>query len=66
MLGELHTAGHDLVDFGADELNPEDDYDDVMIPLARAVAAGDVFRGIPICGSGVGASVCQQFSYSRG
>jgi ribose 5-phosphate isomerase B len=29
-----------------------------VIPLARAVAAGTVDRGVAICGSGVGASVC--------
>ena len=29
-----------------------------MIPLARAVVAGTVERGVAICGSGVGASVC--------
>ena len=28
------------------------------MPLARAVAAGEVERGVAICGSGVGASVC--------
>jgi ribose 5-phosphate isomerase B len=28
------------------------------VPLAQAVAAGEVERGIAICGSGVGASVC--------
>ena len=28
-----------------------------VIPLARAVAAKDVHRGIAICGSGVGASI---------
>ena len=57
LLGQLRTARHDVADFGAHELNPEDDYPDVIIPLARAVAAGDVFRGIAICGSGGGASV---------
>ena len=36
---------------------PSDDYPDYVIPLARAVAAGEVDRGIVICGSGVGASV---------
>jgi len=28
------------------------------LPLAKAVAAAQVNRGIAICGSGVGASVC--------
>ncbi len=28
-----------------------------MIPLARAVAAGQVERGIAVCGSGVGAAI---------
>ena len=39
------------------QLNPEDDYPDFIIPLARAVAAGDVERGMALCGSGVGASI---------
>jgi ribose 5-phosphate isomerase B len=34
------------VDFGAKILNETDDYPDFVIPLARAVAAGEVFRGI--------------------
>ena len=58
LLAQLRAAGHDVVDFGAYELNPADDYTDMVIPLARAVAAGEVTRGIAICGSGVGASVC--------
>jgi ribose 5-phosphate isomerase B len=45
------------VDFGAYELSPGDDYPDFVIPLARAVAAGQVERGVALCGSGVGASV---------
>lgn len=53
----LRKAGHDVTDFGADELDPEDDYPNYVIPLARAVANGDVERGIAICGSGVGASI---------
>ena len=53
----LHESGHEVVDFGAYELNPDDDYPDFAIPLARAVAAGKVERGIVICGSGVGAAV---------
>ena len=37
---------------------PDDDYPDFVIPLAQAVAAGTVERGVAVCGSGVGASVC--------
>jgi ribose 5-phosphate isomerase B len=53
----LVSAGHDLKDFGADELNSADDYPDFVIPLAKAVASSEVERGIAICGSGVGASI---------
>ena len=42
--------------FGADQLNPADDYPDFLIPLAGAVAALEVERGIALCGSVVGAS----------
>ncbi|WHF52892.1 RpiB/LacA/LacB family sugar-phosphate isomerase [Chryseobacterium gotjawalense] len=45
------------VDFGAKELDNADDFPDYVIPLARAVASGAVFRGIAICGSGVGACI---------
>lgn len=54
----LREAGHDVVDFGASSLDPGDDYPDFVIPLAQAVAAGTVERGLAVCGSGVGASVC--------
>ena len=56
-MARLRAAGHEVTDFGAYELNQGDDYPDFVIPLARAVAAGIVERGIAICGSGVGASV---------
>ena len=53
----LRGSGYEVVDFGAHDLNPGDDYPDFIIPLARAVAAGEVERGVALCGSGVGASV---------
>lgn len=56
ILKALHDSGHEVRDFGAYGLNPEDDYPDFVIPLARAVAQGEVERGIAMCGSGVGAS----------
>lgn len=45
------------IDYGAVKLDNTDDFPDYVIPLAKAVAAGEVFRGIAICGSGVGACV---------
>jgi ribose 5-phosphate isomerase B len=53
----LRGSGYEVVDFGAHQMNPEDDYPDFIIPLARAIAAGEVNRGVALCGSGVGASI---------
>lgn len=58
LLARLQAAGHDVTDFGAHALNSGDDYPDFVLPLAEAVSSGKVERGIAICGSGVGASVC--------
>ncbi len=57
LAARLRVLKHDVVDFGAISRDPDDDYPDYIIPLARAVAAGELDRGIVICGSGVGASV---------
>jgi len=53
----LRDAGYEVRDFGAHQLTPEDDYPDYIIPLAKAVASGEVDRGVALCGSGVGASI---------
>jgi len=53
----LRAAGYEVTDFGAQELTPGDDYPDFVAPLARAVAGGELARGLAICGSGVGACV---------
>jgi ribose 5-phosphate isomerase B len=58
LVAHLRELGHEVVDVGAYSINPGDDYPDFVIPLAHAVAAGKVERGIALCGSGVGASVC--------
>ena len=54
---KLKAAGYKVKDFGAHKLEADDDYPDFVIPLAKAVAAGEVDKGIAVCGSGVGASV---------
>jgi ribose 5-phosphate isomerase B len=58
LIKQLRGAGHEVVDFGAHDLSEGDDYPDYVLPLAQAVAIQDVERGVAICGSGVGASVC--------
>ena len=59
LVARIRAAGHEVVDFGARMISRAgDDYPDYVVPLARAVAAGQVDRGVAICGSGVGASVC--------
>lgn len=54
---KLKAAGYKIKDFGAHKLEPADDFPDYVIPLATAVAAGEVDKGIAVCGSGVGACV---------
>jgi len=58
LIAQLRAAGHETIDFGAHELSQGDDYPDFVVPLAQAVASGKVDRGVAVCGSGVGASVC--------
>jgi ribose 5-phosphate isomerase B len=57
LISALETEGYTVKDFGAYEHQERDDYPDYVGPLARAVAVGDVFRGVAVCGSGVGACV---------
>ena len=57
LAGKLREAGHRVTDFGDNRSEPDDDYPDFVVPLARAVARGEVNRGVAVCGSGVGASV---------
>ena len=57
LVGMLRGAGYEVLDFGDGEPRPDDDYPDFVVPLAHAVARGEVDRGVAICGSGVGASV---------
>lgn len=55
---KLTDAGFEVVNFGDRRPKADDDYPDFIVPLARAVAEGKVERGVGVCGSGVGASVC--------
>ena len=57
IIADLEKMGHTVVDCGAYELNPTDDYPDFSYAVALAVQHGDAERGILVCGSGVGASI---------
>jgi ribose 5-phosphate isomerase B len=58
LVAQIRAAGYEVIDFGAHELISGDDCPYFVVPLANAVVAGEVERGVAICGSGVGASVC--------
>jgi ribose 5-phosphate isomerase B len=57
LIRRLREAGHEVVDFGDEQPTLDDDYPDFVVPLAHAVARGEVERGVAICASGVGACV---------
>ena len=57
LIENLKSAHYEIRDFGAYDLEPDDDYPDFVVPLAAAIASGDVDRGIAVCGSGVGACI---------
>ena len=57
LIAKLIEAGYDVHDYGATEYDPADDYPDIIVPLAYAIADKRVERGIAVCGSGVGVSV---------
>jgi ribose 5-phosphate isomerase B len=57
VVAALSGWGYEVADFGAYEFLPDDDFPDYVVPLARAVSKGEVWRGVAICGSGVGACI---------
>jgi ribose 5-phosphate isomerase B len=57
LLQQLSAAGYDVQDYGARHYDASDDYPDIIVPLAQALARGEVERGIAVCGSGVGVSI---------
>lgn len=57
VIASLLSESHEVKDFGAFSLDQSDDYPDYVVPMAQAVSAQEIERGIAICGSGVGASI---------
>lgn len=50
-------TGHQVLDCGAHEIDPLDDYPDFARAVGTVLLEGKAARGILCCGSGVGASV---------
>lgn len=57
LLDLLVALGHEVVDAGAYQLDPADDYPDSAAAVGRLIQAGAAERGILICGSGVGVAM---------
>jgi ribose 5-phosphate isomerase B len=53
----LKEKGHEYHDFGAETLDPQDDYPEYGRKVAEAVASGEYDRGIVVCGTGMGISI---------
>ena len=57
LIEAIEADGYEVEDFGAYEMVIGDDFPDFVVPMAEAVAKGNVARGLAICGSGVGACI---------
>jgi ribose 5-phosphate isomerase B len=53
----IADLGHEVLDVGAFNIEPTDDYPDYAEYVGRALHAKNADRGVLICGSGVGVSV---------
>ena len=53
----IRSLGHHVVDCGAFQLEPGDDYPDFAAAVSQALMEDRADRGVLVCGSGVGASV---------
>jgi ribose 5-phosphate isomerase B len=58
LIEHLALLGYEVEDCGAFELNPDDDYPDFVMPLARKVAATQESFGVVLGGSGQGEAMC--------
>lgn len=56
LVQEIEDLGHEIKDFGSFD-ETQVDYPDYALAVSRAVARGDCYCGILICGTGIGMSV---------
>lgn len=57
LVAELKKLGYQPDDIGGQDASKPDDYPDYAHRLAREVSAGEVRRGILLCGSGIGMDI---------
>lgn len=50
--------GYEVIDLGAFEFNPDDDYPDFIIPVAKAVSEDIESMGVILGGTGQGEAMC--------
>ena len=53
----IRSLGHEVYDFGCYS-DASVDYPDFAFPMAEAVARGEFDRGVAVCGTGIGVSIC--------
>lgn len=53
----VNDLGHEVLDLGAHQFEPADDYPDFARYIGQAIQHHQAQRGILLCGSGVGASI---------
>ncbi len=57
IVGHLLARGDSVVDCGAYELDPADDYPDSARAVGEAIQRGQAERAVLVCGSGIGAAI---------
>ena len=57
LLELLKEKNFDIEDFGVFKYQGDDDYPDIVTPLAKALSEKKIDRAIAVCGSGVGVSI---------
>ena len=58
ILKYLDEHGYRYRDYGCSSSTESVDYPDIAFPVAEAVASGKYDRGILVCGTGIGVSIC--------
>ena len=57
ILEYLLQAGHEIIDYGAQEFMPLDDFPDYATQVSNALIHHKADRGILVCGTGIGMSI---------